>query len=113
MKAGPSAKTGFESERNGKPTHFCSFACAHRFHSSADHRNAPLFAHDFKTGARLDAKQAFYLIKSKNISKELEFDMPPTVVAFSSEQTAKEIQTRLKDGEVVKGFEAVEKAYGK
>lgn len=111
MKTTTDAKTGFNSVKDGKPVYFCSFACAHRFHGSGAHKDAPLFAHDYKSGAEIDANKAYYLVKSKSIAKEIDFDMPPTVVAFSTEQAAKETQSRVKDGEVVKGFEAVVKAY--
>lgn len=113
MKTSAIAKTGFESEKDGKPIYFCSFACAHRFRESKAFRDAPLFAHDFRSGIRTDASAAYFLIKSSQINKEVDFDMPPTVVAFSAEAEAKETLERLKDGQVVKGIGAVEKAYGK
>lgn len=111
MKTSTDAKTGFDSVRDGKPVYFCSFACAHRFHEAAAHKNAPLSAHDYQTGAAIDSGSAYFLVKSKNITKEVDFDMPPTVVAFATESGAKEVQSRLKDGEVVKGLDAVTKAY--
>lgn len=103
------AKTAFESTRGGNPTHFCSFACVHRFHEKF--KDTPIFARDFETGNRIDASRAFFLFKSKNVLKELEFDMPPSVVAFSTEEAAKRIQSRLKDGEIVTGYVSLERAY--
>jgi YHS domain-containing protein len=103
------AKTSFESVRDGKPIHLCSFSCARRVHKKTP--AAALKARDFETGAALDARTAWFLVKSKNVLKELDFDMPPSIVAFATEDAAKKARARLKDGEVVKGFDAVEKAY--
>jgi hypothetical protein len=103
------AKTSFESTRDGTPLHVCSFSCAKKLRGKQP--NAPLKSHDFDTGAPIDAGTAWFLIKSKNVQKELDFDMPPSVVSFSTELTARKTRDRLKDGEVVKGFEKVEKAY--
>ncbi len=103
------AKTSFETVKDGKPVHVCSFSCARRVHKKMP--EAPLKAVDFETGSAVDAKSAWFLVKSKNVLKELEFDMPPSVVAFSKEEQAKKARERLKDGEIVKGIDAVEKAY--
>lgn len=103
------AKTAFESAPDGKPIHFCSYACIHRFHER--YKDAPIFAHDFETGNRIEANTAFFLIKSKNVLKELDFDMPPSVVAFSKKESAEKAQSRLKDGEIVTGYAALEKVY--
>ena len=103
------AKTAFESTRNGKPVHFCSFTCAERFHKSS--KDTPLFILDYENSGRINANDAFFLVNSKNILPELDFDMPPSVVAFSKEESAKKVQTRLKDGQVVKGYDALEKLF--
>lgn len=108
MDVAQGAKGGFESKKEQKPVHLCSFACAQAFHKRAP--ETPLFAYDFSTGNQVDVKLAYFLVKSKNILKEVEFGMPPFVAAFSDEISAKKTQTRLKDAEVVKGYEALEKA---
>ena len=105
------ARTSYAGKRGDKPVQFCSFSCAHKFHGH--NPKAALEARDFDGGKAVDAGSAWFLIKSKNVLRELPFDMPPTVVAFSSEAAAKKTRERLKDGEVVKGFETVEKAYAK
>ena len=38
---------------------------------------------EFTSGGMIKADDAFFLVRSKNILKELKFDMPPSVVAFS------------------------------
>jgi YHS domain-containing protein len=105
----PTAKTSFASVHKGKPIHFCSFTCASRFHKK--YPEEALSALDFLTGSKLETKSAYFLIRSKNILKELEFDMPPSVVAFKTSAAAKKTQARLGDGEVVQGLGALEKAY--
>ncbi|MBI4403782.1 MAG: nitrous oxide reductase accessory protein NosL [Deltaproteobacteria bacterium] len=103
------AKIIFESVRDGKPIHFCSFSCVHSFHSK--YRDAPVFVYDFNSGKKVNAQSAFFIVKSKNILKELEFGMPPAVVAFLDEASARKVQVRLKDGEVVRGYETLEKMF--
>ena len=109
MEMKPGARASFESIRNEKPVYLYSYSCAHAFHSK--YPDAPLFAFDWDTGSKIDVKSASFLVKSKNVLKELEFGMAPTVVAFSSEALAKKHHDRLKDGEVVKGYEALEKIF--
>ena len=103
------AKTSYESTRDGKPVAFCSFSCARRFHQK--YPDAKLHAHDFETGKPVEASSAFFLAKSKNVLKELPFDMPPSVVAFAGREAANKTKARLGDGEVVKGFPALLKIY--
>ena len=109
MEVKPNAKASFESIKEEKSVPLCSYTCAHRYHSK--YADLPLFTFDFDTGSKLDAKSAYYLVKSHNVLKEVEFGMAPTVVAFASEAEAQKNQTRLKDGEVVKGYEALEKTF--
>ena len=109
MKVKPNAKASFEAIKEEKPIALCSYTCAHRFNSK--YSESALFTFDFDTGSKLDAKSAYYLVKSSNVLKEVEFGMAPTVVAFASEAEAKKNQTRLRDGEVVKGYEALEKTF--
>jgi YHS domain-containing protein len=109
MKFKPSAKTSFEATHEGKELQVCSFACARRLRKK--YEKDPLYAHDFHTLKKIDSTSAFFLIKSKNLLKELDFDMPPSVVAFSVEADAKKVRDRLMDGEIVNGFAAMEKAY--
>lgn len=106
------SKTRFDSTRNGKPVTFCSFSCAHGFHKKFPGER--LEGHDFETGQPVDVQSAFFLAKSENIFnlvKELEFGMQPTVIAFAKEGAAKKIKEQVKDGEVIKGFEALKKLY--
>lgn len=103
------SKTAFESVRENKPVHVCSFSCAHRFHKRFP--DAEIFVKDYVSGKRISAKVAFFLVKSKNILKEIDFEMPPTVVAFSTEADAKKVKARLGDGELVQGFDALQKVY--
>src|SRR5476651_1678152 len=72
------AKTSYETVKDGKPVHVCSFSCARRVHKKMP--EAPLKAVDFETGASVDANSAWFLVKSKKCLKELDFDMPPSVI---------------------------------
>lgn len=109
MELAKDSKTSFESKRDKKPVTFCSFTCAVKFHKK--NPKTELFAIDFLTGKRIDAQKAFFLIKSKALEKELPFGMPPTIVSFASEADAEKTKSRVKDGTIVKGFNAVEKIY--
>ncbi len=70
-------------------------------------------ATDFETGRPVKTEGAYFVIKSKNLfrRKGMELEMPPPIVAFSSEKKALALQADLKDGKVVKGFKAVEREY--
>lgn len=99
----------FGSSNDGKPVKFCSYSCTHAFHKRMKDR--PLFTVDFNTGKQIPAATAYFIIKSKSITKIVEFGMPPTVIAFADEASAKKKQQELGDGEVVRGYESVEKAF--
>lgn len=106
------SKTRFDSTRDGKPVTFCSFSCAHGFHKKFPKEH--LEGHDFDTGQPVYVQSAFFLAKSENIFnlvKELEFGMQPTVVAFAKEGAARKVREQVRDGEVIKGFEALQKLY--
>jgi len=110
MEVRETAKSSFESVRNNSPVRFCSFSCASRFHKK--YPNAHLSAHDFeKPETKLDAESAFYLTKSKKLSSQLEFPMEPSVAAFNTKEAAEKKQRELKEGTVIKGFEALEKLH--
>jgi len=109
METKTGSKTSFESRRDGKPVRFCSFSCAHAFRKK--YPNEKLMMNDFETGKPIDAKSAFFLANSENLLKELEFGMPPAIVAFEKEGSAKKVKARLKDGEIVNGLESLEKKY--
>lgn len=105
------ARTHFEGieQENKKPVHFCSFICAHQYRRKD--AKAPLSVYDFGTGKKVNADKAFFLVKSKNIANELGFGMPPLVVGFVTKADADKVQKRLADGNVVEGFNAVQKTY--
>jgi len=103
MEVKPAARTAFESIQEKKPVHFCSLSCARAFHTK--YPATPVTAHDYETGDSIDAKAAYFLIKSEKIVKEMGFGMAPMVVAFSKEAAAKKKQAALKEGEVVKGYD--------
>ena len=103
------SKIGFEADFQGKHIHFCSFSCALRFHQK--HTDVSLLGHDYISGTPLDTKESFFLVKSPNLLKELEFGMPPAVAVFSSESSAKKAQARLGDGQVAKGLEQAAQAF--
>lgn len=109
MDTKPRSKISFEATHEGKHIHFCSISCVLRFH--AKHKDVPIFGYNFDDGEKIDTKGAFFLVKSSKILKELEFGMPPSVVVFSSKQSAKRTQARLGDGTVVKGLEETRKIF--
>jgi YHS domain-containing protein len=109
METKPGSKTAFESAKDGKPVRFCSFSCAHAFHKKFPKEK--MGAKDYETGKDLDTHSAYFLVGSENILKEIEFGMPPAIVAFEKEDPAKKAQARLKDGEIIKGFDALGKKY--
>ncbi len=101
------AKTSFLATHEAKPLPLCSFACAVKLF---DRKNGTTFhVLDFSSGKQFSADKAFFLVKSKNLLKELEFDMPPSVVAFLDEAQARAKQKTLGDGEVVHGWKALKK----
>ena len=104
-----SSTVSFETTQNGKSAYTCSFACAHRYHRK--HPEASLHIRDFTNGKRLDVNDAFFLVKSKNLLKEVEVLMPPAVIAFQTEGDAQKASKRLGDGTVVKGFDAAIRVY--
>ncbi len=101
------AKTSYFGTHDGKPLHLCSFACAAKL-SDRDPKSA-FSAVDYPTGNKIPAESAYFLVNSKKVLKELEFDMPPSVVAFADEKAAKEKVKALGDGEVVKGWPQLKK----
>lgn len=103
------SKMGFESMKDDKPVHFCSLSCAMRFHET--YKDAPIMGYDFETSNKVDTKNAFFLVKSSKILKELEFGMPPSVVVFSSRESADRTQSRLGDGQIVKSFDQAAQAF--
>lgn len=102
------AKTSFQAHEGEGKKQVCSFSCASRlkkrFHSK-------LQAKDYSSGEWIEAESAYYLIRSRNLLKELDFDMPPSVVAFGSEREAYKKLKELGDGKIVGGFGALEKTY--
>ena len=109
MDFSPGSRTSFEATIEAKSTPLCSFQCAARTHRK--YPTAKLEAFDYLTGKRLPAETAFFLAKSQNLLKEVEFAMAPTVVAFASEKPAQTSKARLGDGVVVQGFSQLEKQY--
>ena len=102
MEAKRHSRIGFEATHEGKAIHFCSLSCALRFHEK--HKDVPILGHNFENGERVDTKDAYFLVNSRKILKDLEFGMPPSVVLFSSNESAKRTQARVGDGQVVRGF---------
>ncbi len=109
MDVKPESKAAFDSTKEGKPVRFCSFSCAHGFHKK--YPKEKLVTKDYDSGKTIDTSSAYFLVGSDNILKELEFVMPPAIVAFETEESAKKMQARLKDGELIKGFNSLEKKY--
>ena len=101
------AKTAFSTQLEGKSRRLCSFACAAK--TAQKYPQAGFQLNDFNSGKSLNGENAHFLIRSKNLLKELDFDMPPSVVAFASEKEAKEKTTKLGDGEIVHGWKNLKK----
>ena len=101
------ARTSFLAQYEKKPLNLCSFACATKL---SDRQSGATFqVLDFASGNLIDAEKAFFLIKSKNLLKELEFDMPPSVVAFAQKAQAQAKQKAIGDGEVINGWKDLKK----
>ena len=98
-----------DAQFGGKTLRFCSFSCAHRFHRA--HTETGFAVRDYESGKEISASRAFFVLDSKNILKELPFDMAPTVVGFGAEASARSKIKGLGDGEVVQGMDALEKRY--
>ena len=103
--------TSFVVTHHGQPAHFCSFSCAVAFHRKSP--EVPMTAFAYGTGTPVDAEKAFYLIKSGKLAEEFKFAMPPVVVAFASRAEAEKAKERVKEGEILEGFSAVQKVYQK
>ena len=101
------AKTSFTTQIEGKTRHLCSFSCAAK--TAHKYPQAGFQLNDFTSGKSLGGENAHFLIRSKNLLKELDFDMPPSVVAFASEKEAKDKTTQLGDGEIVHGWKNLKK----
>lgn len=101
------AKTAFSATVEGKPRHLCSFACAAK--TAEKFPQAGFQPNDFNSGKTLNGGDAYYLIRSTKILRELPFDMPPSVVAFAAEKEAKEKSAKLGDGEVIHGWKNLKK----
>ncbi len=104
----PTAKTAFFTKVQEKPRHLCSFACATK--TSDKFPEAKFEVTDFSSDKTIPGDDAYFLVRSKNLLKELDFDMPPTVVAFASEKAAKDKTTKLGDGEVIRGWKNLKQA---
>ncbi|MBI2608767.1 MAG: hypothetical protein HYW47_04110 [Deltaproteobacteria bacterium] len=89
-----------------KALNACSIPCVKKAKkSSAQYTKieVPDFNHP---GKFLDGEKAFFLIKSKNVKKDLgDMVMPPHVVAFTTKEEALASQKKYGDGEVVQGLE--------
>jgi len=104
------AKTSYLTTHENKPLHLCSFSCAAKL--SDRHASATFTAIDFSSGKKIPAESAYFLIRSKKLLTELEFDMPPSVVAFADAEVAKAKQQALGDGEVIRGWKSLKKTLG-
>lgn len=88
--------------------HVCSIPCVIK-----GKKNSPQFSRvevsDFnQPGKFLDGNQAFFLVRSKSIKKDLgDMVMPPYVAAFSTKKEATVAQKKYGDGMIVKGFDNV------
>jgi len=105
------AAISFEGQRDGKPVPFCSFSCAHAFHRK--YPESALLAFDYVSHTALPVEKAFYVIKSEKLASEFKLAMAPVVIAFAKESDAKAAKERVKEGEVVAGFAAVAKVFGR
>lgn len=106
----PQAPTSFRAtQENGTPHEFCSFSCSLKFHRKFN--GAALEAHDFISKKPIDAKNAFFIANSKALLKELDFDMPPSVIAFAKKSDAEAKLKQLKDGTLIEGYSRLEKFY--
>lgn len=109
MDVRPGSRAAFEARDGGKQVYFCGFACAARYKGGNASLN--VYGHDFETGKKIDTAQAFFLVRSRRLLKEMEFGMPPAVAIFASRDHARKKQSRLGDGEIVKGFGEALKTY--
>lgn len=103
------SKVTFQFTQKDTKTEVCSFVCASRFLKR--HSDSTLFVKDFPSAEPVDAKKAFFLVKSKNAHKEVETQMLPCVIGFKTEQAALEFKKHIGDGEVVQGFDAALRIY--
>ncbi len=101
----------FKGDRNGQPVLFCSFSCAHAFHKK--YPDATLTTFDYHSHQAIPADKAYFLIKSEKLASEYKFAMAPVVTSFATEQGAKMAKERVKEGEIVAGFSAVAKIFGR
>ena len=103
------SKIKFETIQKEKKVSFCSFSCAVQFHQK--YPNSKISTTDYLYQKPIDAAQGFYLVRSKRLLKEFEFDMPPTVAVFATREDAETTQKKLGDGKILSGFDAAEKEY--
>lgn len=103
------SKIIFQFAEKENKTEVCSFVCASRYHRK--HSDLSLTVKDFSSTEFVDVKKAYFLVKSKNILKEVDTRMLPPVIGFKSEQAALEMKKRLNDGDIVQGFDAAVRVY--
>lgn len=109
MEIAESNPTSFQFLEKEQKIQVCSFVCASRFHRKHPSSQIKVKAHE--TSEWIEGTKAFYLVKSKNILKEITTQMLPPVIGFKSEQAALECKKRLGDGEVVPGIDAAIRVY--
>lgn len=105
------AAISFVGEKDGKATPFCSFTCALAFHRK--YPDASLKAFDYHNHQAIPAEKAYYIIRSEKLAKEYKLAMAPVVIAFATEPGAKLAREKVKEGEILAGFSAVAKEFGR
>lgn len=109
MEVKPESRTQFEMSHSKDTKHFCSLSCVETY--SKKYSTEPVYLFDYETGEKIPAAGAYFLARSEKLLKELEFEMPPTVVGFKRKESAEKHQKRLGDGKVIQGFESLKKEF--
>ncbi len=91
-----------------KALNACSIPCVTKAKKSSAHYTKVEVSDFNHPGKFLDGDKAFFLIKSKNLKKDLgDMVMPPHVVACATKEEAAAAQKKYGDGKVVQGFDNV------
>jgi len=109
MEVKAESRTQFEVNLSQEKKHFCSLSCVETY--AKRHSSEPVFLFDYETGEKIAAESAYFLARSEKLMKEIEFQMPPTVVGFKKKETAEKHQKRLGDGKIVQGLESLKKEF--
>ncbi|NBX93159.1 MAG: hypothetical protein EB120_04975 [Proteobacteria bacterium] len=109
MDVKPGSKTQFTVVESQEERRFCSLACVDSYLKRKPTREVYVF--DYGSGEKIPASDAVFIARSEKLLKELEFEMPPTVIGFTNKEDAEKHQKRLGDGKLIQGFEALRKEF--